>query len=141
MYLSASIDRAIAVFQIIPPPPVHVACAQFPDYVIIEMATFLGLAASGGDQHKSKQNQKIKQRQSAIEGKSKEMMPSSDLPNNGNVWQTTEPMKLESATTPVMDICHIFTHGVSTDISHGRIRVAVDVNFVEMAGSSEVLTH
>jgi len=26
-------------------------------------------------------------------------MPSSDLPNNGNVWQTTEPMKLENKGT------------------------------------------
>ena len=31
--------------------------------------------------------------------KSKEMMPSGDLPNNGNVWQTTEPMKLENKGT------------------------------------------
>ena len=36
-----------------------------------------------------------------------------------------------------MDICHTYTHGVITDISHGRIRVAVDVNFVGVAGSSE----
>ena len=44
------------------------------------------------------------------------------------------PATGESAITPVM---HNYTHGVSTDISHGRIRVAVNVNFVEVAGSSE----
>jgi len=27
------------------------------------------------------------------------MMPSGDLPNNSNVWQTTEPMKLENKGT------------------------------------------
>jgi len=30
--------------------------------------------------------------------KSKEM-PSSDLPNNGNIWQTIEPVKLENEGT------------------------------------------
>ena len=31
--------------------------------------------------------------------KSKEMMLSGDMPNNGNVWQTTEPVKLENKGT------------------------------------------
>jgi len=31
--------------------------------------------------------------------KSKEMMPSGNLPNNSNVWQTTEPVKLENKGT------------------------------------------
>jgi len=31
--------------------------------------------------------------------KSKEMMPSGNLPNNGNLWQTTEVMKLENKGT------------------------------------------
>jgi len=51
-------------------------------------------ADSGGDQRKSRQDRKGKWRQSASEGiiKSKEAMPSGDLPNNDNVWQTTEPV-------------------------------------------------
>ena len=60
------------------------------------------MADCGGDQRKSRQDQKRKQWQSTSEGiikKSKEMMPSGDLPNNGNVWQTTEPMRLENKGT------------------------------------------
>ena len=59
------------------------------------------MADCGGDQHKSRQDWKRKQRQSASDGiiKSKEMMPSSDLPNNGNIWQTIEPVKLENKGT------------------------------------------
>jgi len=63
------------------------------------------MADCGQDQRKNRQDRKRnqrqsdrkrKQRQSASEGilkKVKEMMPSVGLPNNGNVWQTTEPMK------------------------------------------------
>ena len=40
----------------------------------------------------------------------------------------------KSATLPTMDICHI---GVSSDISHGRIKDAMDTNLLEVAGSSE----
>jgi len=36
-----------------------------------------------------------------------------------------------------MDICHIYTLGVSSDISHGRIKEAMDTNLLEVAGSSE----
>ena len=55
------------------------------------------IADRGGNQHKRRQDRKRKQRQNTSEGiiKSKEMMPSGDLPNNGNIWQTTEPVKLE----------------------------------------------
>ena len=31
------------------------------------------------------------------------MMPSGDLPNNDNVWQTTEPMKMENKGMPASD--------------------------------------
>ena len=59
------------------------------------------LIVDGADQRKSRQDRKRKQRQCTSEGiiKSKEMMPSIDLPNNGNVWQTIEPMKLENKGT------------------------------------------
>ena len=52
-------------------------------------------------QCKSRQDRKGKRRQRMSEGiiKSKEMMPSGDLPNNSNVWQTTEPVKLENKGT------------------------------------------
>jgi len=55
------------------------------------------MADCGGDQSKSRQDWKRKQRQSGSEGiiKSKEMMLRGDLPNNSNVWQTTEPVKLK----------------------------------------------
>ena len=36
-----------------------------------------------------------------------------------------------------MDICHIYTLGVSSNISHGRIKEAMDTNLPEVAGSSE----
>jgi len=36
-----------------------------------------------------------------------------------------------------MDICHISTLGVSSDISHGRIKEAMETNLLEVAGSSE----
>jgi len=36
-----------------------------------------------------------------------------------------------------MDIRHIYTLGVSLDISHGRIKEAMDTNLLEVAGSSE----
>ena len=59
------------------------------------------MADCGVDQRKSRQDLKRKQRQSTSEGiiKSKEMIPSGNLPNNGNVWQTTEPVKLENKDT------------------------------------------
>jgi len=59
------------------------------------------MADCGGDQHESRQDWKRKRRQSVSEGfiKSKEMMPSGDLPNNSNIWQTTEPVKLENKGT------------------------------------------
>jgi len=34
--------------------------------------------------------------------KSKDMMPRGDLPSNGNVWQTTEPVKLENKGTSII---------------------------------------
>ena len=36
-----------------------------------------------------------------------------------------------------MDICHIYTLGVSSNISHGRIKEATDTNLLKVAGSSE----
>jgi len=59
------------------------------------------MADCGRDQRKSRQDQKRKRRQGMSEGiiKSKEMMLSGDMPNNGNVWQTTEPVKLENKGT------------------------------------------
>ena len=36
-----------------------------------------------------------------------------------------------------MDICHIYTLEVSSNISHGRIKEATDTNLLEVAGSSE----
>jgi len=43
----------------------------------------------------------------------------------------------KSATPKAMDICYIYTLGVSSDISHGRIKEAMDTNLLEVAGSSE----
>jgi len=64
------------------------------------------MADCGGDQCKSRLDQKRKQRQSASEGiiKSKDTMPRGDLPNNGNVWQTTEPVKLENKGTSIIGL-------------------------------------
>jgi len=36
-----------------------------------------------------------------------------------------------------MDICYIYTLGVSSDISHSRIKEAMDTNLLEVAGSSK----
>ena len=36
-----------------------------------------------------------------------------------------------------MDIYHIYTLGVSSNISHGRIKEAMDTNLQEVVGSSE----
>jgi len=36
-----------------------------------------------------------------------------------------------------MDICHIYTLGVSSKISHSRIKEAMDTNLLEVAGFSE----
>lgn len=36
-----------------------------------------------------------------------------------------------------MDICYIYTHGVSPDITHSRIKEAMDANLLDVAGSSE----
>jgi len=55
------------------------------------------MADCGGDQHKSIQDRKRKQRQSTSEGIIKKMMLSGNLPNN--VWQTTESKKLENKAT------------------------------------------
>ena len=44
------------------------------------------------------------------------------------------PSTGKSATPPAM---HISTLGVSSDISHGRIKEAMDTNLLEVAGSSE----
>jgi len=54
------------------------------------------MADYGGDQHKCKRvhDWKRKQRQSMSEGIKKTMMPSGDLPNNSNVWQTSDPVRL-----------------------------------------------
>jgi len=60
------------------------------------------MADCGGDQRKNRQHHKRKQRQSASEGIIKKVKgddASGNLPNNGNVWQTTEPMKLENKGT------------------------------------------
>jgi len=54
------------------------------------------MADCGGDQHKSRRDQKRKQRQSASEGIIKKVKGDA---NNGNVWQTTEPVKLENEGT------------------------------------------
>ena len=47
------------------------------------------------------------------------------------------PSTGKSATPTAMDICHIYTLGVSSNISHGRIKEATDTNLLEVAGSSE----
>jgi len=36
-----------------------------------------------------------------------------------------------------MDICYIYTLGVSSDISNSRIKEAMDTNFLEVIGSSK----
>ena len=36
-----------------------------------------------------------------------------------------------------MDICYIYTLGVSSDIFHSRTKESMDTNFLEVAGSSE----
>jgi len=36
-----------------------------------------------------------------------------------------------------MDICHISALGVSSDISHGRIKEVMETNLLEVAGSSK----
>ena len=36
-----------------------------------------------------------------------------------------------------MDICYIYIHEVSSDISHVGIKEAMDTNLLEVAGSSE----
>jgi len=36
-----------------------------------------------------------------------------------------------------MDNCHIYALGVSSNISHGRIKEAVDTNLLEVADSSK----
>jgi len=38
-----------------------------------------------------------------------------------------------------MDECYIYTHGVSSDISHSRIKRPMDTNLLEVAGSSEAV--
>jgi len=56
----------------------------------------------GGDQRKSRHDWKRKERQCASEGiikKVKGDMPSGNLPINGNLWQTTEAVKLENKGT------------------------------------------
>ena len=47
------------------------------------------------------------------------------------------PSTGKNATPPAMDICHISTLRVSSDISHGRIKEAMETNLLEVAGSSE----
>ena len=47
------------------------------------------------------------------------------------------PSTGKNATPPAMDICYISTLGVSSDISHGRIKEAMETNLLEVAGSSE----
>ena len=47
------------------------------------------------------------------------------------------PSTGKSATPQVIDICYIYTLGVSSDISHGRIKEAMDTNLLKVAGSSE----
>jgi len=47
------------------------------------------------------------------------------------------PSTGKSTTPTVMDICHIYTLGVSSNISRGRIEEAMDTNLLEVAGSSE----
>jgi len=47
------------------------------------------------------------------------------------------PSTGKSATPTAMDICHIYTPGVSLEISHGRIKEAKDTNLLEVVGSSE----
>jgi len=47
------------------------------------------------------------------------------------------PSSGKNTTPTVMDICHIYTLGVSSDISHSRIKEAMATNLLEVAGSSE----
>ena len=47
------------------------------------------------------------------------------------------PSTGKSATPTAMDICHIYTLGVSSNISHGRIKEDTDTNLLKLAGSSE----
>ena len=44
------------------------------------------------------------------------------------------PSTGKSATPPVMDVCHVYTLGVSSDLSHCRIKEAMGTNFLEVAG-------
>ena len=59
------------------------------------------MADCGGDQRKSRQDQKRKQRQSASEGIIKQVKgdDAEQQLDNSNVWQTTEPVKLENEGT------------------------------------------
>ena len=43
----------------------------------------------------------------------------------------------KSATPSVKGVCYTYTLGVSSDISHGRIKEAMDTNLLEVVGSSE----
>jgi len=47
------------------------------------------------------------------------------------------PSTGKNTTPTAMDICHISALGVSSAISHGRIKEATDTNLLEVAGSSE----
>jgi len=63
-------------------------------------------------------------------------------PSNFSPWKNFEsyfpsPSTGKSTTPPAMDICHIYTLGVSSNISHGRIKEAMDTNLLEVAGSSK----
>ena len=62
-------------------------------------------------------------------------------PSNFWLWEiliaTSFTFYCKSATPTAVDICYTYTHRVSSDISHGRIKEATDTNLLEVAGSSE----
>ena len=51
------------------------------------------------------------------------------------------PSTGESATPPEMDICFIYTHGISLDITHGGIKEVMDTNLLEVAGTVAACDH
>ena len=63
----------------------HVQHGWFPKWLIVE-----GISVKA-DKTRKESRGRVRVKESYR--KSKEMMPSVDLPNNGNVWQTTEPVK------------------------------------------------
>ena len=86
------------------------------------------MADCGGDQRKSRQDRKRKQRQSASEGiiKSKEMMPSGDLPNKGNVYGKPQSPWNWKTKVPAGDK-HYWLAKSSNSSSSGDLSLFLDI--------------